>query len=215
MEAFYSRDSTDLGNSILNASVRVASTAKCTEVNCAHILVSVLNLDESLAQTFEKLTGLTKDDFTGIVGNLADHGVWGVNKSGKELSLDDVSLPAYNIIRDLLKGATATKQKVGSTNIFYAILTDTSTENEVYRVLSAVGLDPKAIRASICPSPLANMPFTSTVANDLCSMASDGKLDPVIGRDDIIDKVIETLGRRTKGNPCLIGDPVVGKTSIV
>ena len=215
MEAFYSRDFTNLGNSILNASVRVASTAKCTEVNCAHILVSVLNLDESLAQTFEKLTGLTKDDFTGIVGNLADHGVWGVNKSGKELSLDDVSLPAYNIIRDLLKGATATKKKAGSTEIFYAILTDTNTENEVYRVLSAVGLDPKAIRASICPSPLANMPFTSTVASDLCSMASEGKLDPVIGRDDIIDKVIETLGRRTKGNPCLIGDPGVGKTSIV
>jgi ATP-dependent Clp protease ATP-binding subunit ClpB len=52
-------------------------------------------------------------------------------------------------------------------------------------------------------------------ARDLVAMASRGKLDPVIGRDREIRKVIQVLGRRTKNNPVLIGDPGVGKTAIV
>ncbi len=50
---------------------------------------------------------------------------------------------------------------------------------------------------------------------DLTQMASDGELDPVIGRDDEIDRVMEVLARRTKNNPLLIGDPGVGKTAVV
>jgi ATP-dependent Clp protease ATP-binding subunit ClpC len=50
---------------------------------------------------------------------------------------------------------------------------------------------------------------------DLTQMARDGKLDPVIGRKDEIDRVIHILSRRTKNNPVLIGDPGVGKTAIV
>ena len=50
---------------------------------------------------------------------------------------------------------------------------------------------------------------------DLTERASLGKLDPVIGRDDEIRRVIQILGRRTKNNPVLIGEPGVGKTAIV
>src|ERR687884_522771 len=50
---------------------------------------------------------------------------------------------------------------------------------------------------------------------DLTQAAEDGKLDPVIGRDDEIRRVIQVLSRRTKNNPVLIGDPGVGKTAIV
>jgi ATP-dependent Clp protease ATP-binding subunit ClpB len=49
---------------------------------------------------------------------------------------------------------------------------------------------------------------------DLTEMARDGKLDPVIGRDDEIRRVIQVLSRRTKNNPVLIGEPGVGKTAI-
>ena len=51
--------------------------------------------------------------------------------------------------------------------------------------------------------------------NDLTELASKGKLDPVIGRDDEIRRIIQVLSRRTKNNPVLIGDPGVGKTAIV
>jgi ATP-dependent Clp protease ATP-binding subunit ClpC len=50
---------------------------------------------------------------------------------------------------------------------------------------------------------------------DLTAAARDGTLDPVVGRDDVIDEIIEVLSRRTKNNPVLIGDPGVGKTAIV
>jgi len=50
---------------------------------------------------------------------------------------------------------------------------------------------------------------------DLTAAARDGELDPVVGRDDVIDEIIEVLSRRTKNNPVLIGDPGVGKTAIV
>ena len=50
---------------------------------------------------------------------------------------------------------------------------------------------------------------------DLTAMATEGKLDPVIGRTEEIRRVIQILSRRTKNNPCLVGEPGVGKTAIV
>ena len=58
-------------------------------------------------------------------------------------------------------------------------------------------------------------PTLNQYGADLTKQASDGKLDPVIGRKDEIDRVIQILSRRTKNNPCLIGEPGVGKTAVV
>ncbi|RDI34611.1 ATP-dependent Clp protease ATP-binding subunit [Lentzea flaviverrucosa] len=56
---------------------------------------------------------------------------------------------------------------------------------------------------------------TDRFGRDLTAAARDGLLDPVIGREDVIDEVLEVLSRRTKNNPVLIGDPGVGKTAVV
>ena len=53
------------------------------------------------------------------------------------------------------------------------------------------------------------------LGRDLTQLAREGKLDPVIGRDQEIQRVIQILSRRTKNNPCLIGEPGVGKTAVV
>ncbi len=58
-------------------------------------------------------------------------------------------------------------------------------------------------------------PTVDTFGKDLTKMAREGKLDPVIGREKEIERVIQVLSRRTKNNPCLIGEPGVGKTAIV
>ena len=63
----------------------------------------------------------------------------------------------------------------------------------------------------------ASAPGTKTIDKygiDLNQKAKEGKLDPVIGREDVIERVIQILSRRTKNNPCLIGEPGVGKTAI-
>lgn len=60
----------------------------------------------------------------------------------------------------------------------------------------------------------AGTPTLDSLARDLTQMARDGKLDPVIGRSQEIERVIQVLSRRTKNNPVLIGEPGVGKTAM-
>lgn len=60
----------------------------------------------------------------------------------------------------------------------------------------------------------AKTPTLDKYGRDLTKMASDLKLDPIIGRDNVIERVVQILSRRTKNNPCLIGEPGVGKTAV-
>lgn len=73
---------------------------------------------------------------------------------------------------------------------------------------SSVGNSPKAT------GNYANTPTLNQFSRDLTEMAREGKLDPVIGRDKEIERLIQILCRRTKNNPCLIGEPGVGKTAV-
>ena len=65
------------------------------------------------------------------------------------------------------------------------------------------------------PTPETTYQSLERYGRDLTEAARQGKLDPVIGRDDEIRRVIQVLSRRTKNNPVLIGEPGVGKTAIV
>ena len=64
-------------------------------------------------------------------------------------------------------------------------------------------------------NPEATYAALEKYGRDLTQLARQGKLDPVIGRDDEVRRVIQILSRRTKNNPVLIGEPGVGKTAIV
>ncbi len=64
-------------------------------------------------------------------------------------------------------------------------------------------------------SPLAGTPTLQNFSRDLTELARTGKLDPVVGRDDEIERVVSILARRSKNNPVLVGEPGVGKTAIV
>ena len=57
-------------------------------------------------------------------------------------------------------------------------------------------------------------PTLSKFGTNLCKLAKEGRIDPIIGRDAETERVIQILSRRTKNNPCLIGEPGVGKTAI-
>lgn len=61
----------------------------------------------------------------------------------------------------------------------------------------------------------AGSPMLSSHGRNLCTLAKEGKIDPIIGRDAETERVIQILSRRTKNNPCLIGEPGVGKTAVV
>ena len=86
-----------------------------------------------------------------------------------------------------------------------------------FELLAAMGEDPAAHRSDLQGE--GNGPeqrgILDQYSRDLTQMAYDGRLDPVIGREDEIRRVIQILSRRTKNNPVLIGEPGVGKTAVV
>ena len=89
-------------------------------------------------------------------------------------------------------------------------------------ILIAMGMDAaeakeelKAAAANIAGGTDGNTPMLEKYSRDLTRMAVAGKLDPVVGRETEISRIIQILSRRTKNNPCLIGEPGVGKTAIV
>ena len=86
-------------------------------------------------------------------------------------------------------------------------------------LLAAMGEDAPAGREETQPARSAKgkaaTPTLDAYSRDLTALAREGKLDPVIGREREIQRVIQILSRRTKNNPCLIGEPGVGKTAVV
>jgi len=85
------------------------------------------------------------------------------------------------------------------------------TRNAVYRVMTSI----RGSQRVTDPNPEGKYQALEKYGRDLTQMARQGKLDPVIGRDEQIRRVIQVLSRRTKNNPVLIGEPGVGKTAIV
>ncbi|MCR4851924.1 MAG: ATP-dependent Clp protease ATP-binding subunit [Lachnospiraceae bacterium] len=84
--------------------------------------------------------------------------------------------------------------------------------------LIAMGEDPSLFKQDLTRKTQASSGKTATLdqySRDLTELARNGELDPVIGRNDEISRVIEILSRRTKNNPCLVGEPGVGKTAVV
>src|SRR5712672_1068114 len=98
-------------------------------------------------------------------------------------------------------------------------------DSEAGKILSRAGVTPQTLNAAIealrkgrtadSASAENALPILKKYARDLTQAAREGKLDPVIGRDEEIRRTIQVLSRRTKNNPVLIGEPGVGKTAIV
>ena len=87
--------------------------------------------------------------------------------------------------------------------------------NELVRVLNEEGEESNENKTSSNRGSYNSTPTLNQYGSDLTKQAREGKLDPVIGRKDEIQRVIQILSRRTKNNPCLIGEPGVGKTAVV
>ena len=123
-------------------------------------------------------------------------------------------------------------EQVGTEHLLLAIITEgenialklietlgLSPAKLYFETLAAIGEDPAAHKDDLQsggPSPDAgDQKILPQYSRDLTKLARQGKLDPVIGREIEISRVIQILSRRTKNNPCLVGEPGVGKTAIV
>jgi ATP-dependent Clp protease ATP-binding subunit ClpB len=128
------------------------------------------------------------------------------------------------IVSKAEKEATKLKDEYISTeHLFLALLKDPS--DEAGRILKENGMDEETVLKALMdirgsqrvtdPEPEGKYQVLERYARDITAMAKQGKLDPVIGREDEIRRVVQVLSRRTKNNPVLIGEAGVGKTAIV
>ena len=133
-----------------------------------------------------------------------------------------LSLAVRHVLeRAFAEAATLSDEFVSTEHLLLAMLEGAS---EVARVLADVGLTRESVLQALAEvrgrqrvtdeNPEDKYQVLERYARDLTELARQGKLDPVIGRDDEIRRVIQVLSRRTKNNPVLIGEPGVGKTAI-
>jgi ATP-dependent Clp protease ATP-binding subunit ClpB len=120
------------------------------------------------------------------------------------------------------EAAALTDEYVSTEHLFLALL---EGDSDVARLLAEAGITRDAVLGALADirgrqrvtdqNPEEKYQVLERYGRDLTELARNGKLDPVIGRDDEIRRVIQVLSRRTKNNPVLIGEPGVGKTAIV
>jgi ATP-dependent Clp protease ATP-binding subunit ClpB len=118
-----------------------------------------------------------------------------------------------------------TRMKDDYLSVEHLLLALAAAKTSAGEALRAAGADHESMLAALAdlrgphrvssPDPEATLEALEQYGRDLTDLARRGKLDPVIGRDDEIRRVIQVLSRRTKNNPVLIGEPGVGKTAIV
>jgi ATP-dependent Clp protease ATP-binding subunit ClpC len=137
-------------------------------------------------------------------------GLTGRAKKVIELAIDEARQMSHNYIgtEHLLLGILREGGGVAARVLKNLEVNQERVRAEIARVLSSSSQKGKQGRSSKTPT-------LDQVSRDLTLAAREGKLDPVIGRDKEIERVIQILSRRTKNNPALIGEPGVGKTAIV
>ncbi len=185
-------------------------------VETGHLLKAVLSTGESVTGFILGKFGINKANFEKV----ADRIVEGYPKvSGGEQYLSNASA------RALQKAETQAKamgdQYVSLEHLFLGLL---AAGDEVSQVMKDSGMDEKKMKAVISELRKGSTVDSQTAedtynalnrfAINLNDQAAKGKLDPVIGRDDEIRRILQILSRRTKNNPILIGEPGVGKTAI-
>ena len=82
-------------------------------------------------------------------------------------------------------------------------------------IMAAAGFDPKEYQEELQDETKGGRSMTEQYCTDMTARAEEGKLDPVVGREDEMYRLMQVLSRRTKNNPCLVGEPGVGKTAII
>ena len=218
---------TDKAKTALSLAEKTASRMRTGYVGTEHILVGLLKENTGVAAKVLKGNGADEEKIMDMIRELImpEAAVAVKEKEGYSPRARKVLDEAHRQADRF--GAEAT----GTEHILLALLKE--GENVAVRLLNTIGMSVQRIYAdtliamgedgSLYKEDLGkkqNRKGRQTSAleqysRDLTALAASGRLDPVIGRENEIKRVIEILSRRTKNNPCLIGEPGVGKTAVV
>jgi ATP-dependent Clp protease ATP-binding subunit ClpB len=194
---------------------QLASSSRNPEIAPPHLLVALLEQDEGMAVPVLQKVGAD----LAALGTRANEALAALPTIGEGAAEPRMS---SNLAR-VLQGAEQEMAKLGDSyitvgHLLLALAEDGSGVSDLLPDRAALE---QAVREVQGPAPVNspnaedNVQALEKFGRDLTADARAGKLDPVIGRDEEIRRVIQVLSRRTKNNPVLIGDPGVGKTAIV
>ncbi|MGN0661291.1 MAG: ATP-dependent Clp protease ATP-binding subunit, partial [Oscillospiraceae bacterium] len=208
---------THKANLAVNAAITGAQKLGHTYVGSEHILCGLLTYEDSVAYTILFRNGVTLKSATEKLVQTIGRGVT------TKLTTDDLTPRSTRIIENAVSEARSLgSSEVGTEHLLMALIKESDSAavaiiresgagiNTIYSECSgANGNSAQSGKSHVKSQALAKY------GRDLTELAASGKIDPVLCRDDEINRVIQVLSRRTKNNPCLIGEPGVGKTAVV
>ena len=210
---------TEKANMALNKAVTVAEDLGHTYIGSEHILLGLLESTDSVAGKLLTTKGVTYRKIYEMIKQGVGAGL------PTELAPTDFTPRSKHIVEGAIMLSNAMKQSLAGTE---HILFSMCREGNGYAcdLLNRAGASPQSILKELGnivgnnkqakqTNPQKDDKSTlSKFSRDLTTLAKENKIDPVIGRENEIQRVIQILCRRTKNNPCLIGEPGVGKTAI-
>ena len=204
----------------LSSAIRQASSAGNPDVTPVHLLLALLEQPEGIARPLLEAVGADPVRLRSVVQRQA---AALPSAQGSTVSAPQLSRQTVNTLNEAAARAADLDDAYVSTE---HLLVGLSAEGgSVADALKAEGATPKTLLAAFkdvrgsarvtSADPESTYKALEKYGADLTQAARDGKLDPVIGRDQEIRRVVQVLSRRTKNNPVLIGEPGVGKTAVV
>ncbi len=218
---------TDKARTALTLAERAARNFKQSYVGTEHILLGLLRENTGVAATVLESSGVEEYQIKEMIKDLI-----APESTVMLAERDGYSPRAEKVLEEAHRQAERFhSEKTGTEHILLALLKEgdnvavrllstmgISIQKLYVEVLTAMGADKSLYKEDLGKKQNKKKSSTSTLeqySRDLTALAKEGKLDPVIGREEEIRRVVQILSRRTKNNPCLVGEPGVGKTAVV
>ncbi|MET0198106.1 MULTISPECIES: ATP-dependent chaperone ClpB [Nocardiaceae] len=203
----------------LSAALQAASAAGNPDIRPAHLLVALLDQTDGIASPLLKAVGVDPATVRGEARTLVDR-LPSATGSTTTPQLGREALAAITAAQNL--ATELDDEYVSTEHLMVGLATG---DSDVAKLLTGHGAGPNDLRDAFqtvrgsarvtSADPESTYQALEKYSTDLTARAREGQLDPVIGRDTEIRRVVQVLSRRTKNNPVLIGEPGVGKTAIV
>ncbi len=210
---------TEKANRALNLAVESAQDLGHDYIGSEHLMLGLVKEGSGVAYTVLSKLGVTAEGYEKLLRDRIGYG------EKTSLTPEDFTPRTKQILQiAAMAGARLHNMYVGTEHILIAILQDESCY--AVRFLKILGVDPDRVARELSGAVSQsgsqegergggkNGPALEQFGRDLTAQAKEGKIDPVIGRAEEIQRVIQILSRRTKNNPVLIGEPGVGKTAV-
>ena len=225
-------------NKIINRSIEEAKSLNLKEINPEHLMIAMINDNDNSAITYLKYLNVDIDDLHRLIElYIKDNLLFGVVKNKtKILPLSDLStliiknadeecnnlyeevVDTHHILLSLLKEKTFVTDILHELDVDHFTYKTKIKQTKIMSRFEDEAGDDGFENKNKKPQPAkgkSNTPILDNFSTDVTKKAEEGKIDPVIGREEIIQRVAQVLSRRKKNNPVLIGNPGVGKTTII